>query len=156
MVNYVWQDNETGLLILTHEYYNQPYSLIGVAIPIFIKKQHHTADINKAIQNFEELLGYELQDKENIQILTAAQAEKYAPVSYIVELPTILLYNLRDVNARNFLKYNRTSDDIIFRGATIFKDSAKAQEVFKTLKERYEIDEKDLKLIKSVVSHTNQ
>ena len=86
MVNMIWQDEATGICVVTHELFSRPAQLIGIVMPLVSKKQEWTSEELKAVvARYEAKLGYELQkDQETPQILRLGEVEKLCPLDHVL------------------------------------------------------------------------
>jgi hypothetical protein len=81
MVNMIWQDEATGIYVVTHELFSRPAQLIGVVLPLVSKKQEGTSGELKAVVTcYEAKLGYKLQKDDGMsKLLSLGEVEKLYP-----------------------------------------------------------------------------
>jgi len=86
MVNMIWQDDETGICVVTHELFSRPHSLTGIVMPLVDRKTTWTGEeFIAVVKRYEEKLGYGLEKGVGLpRILTLSEVEELCPVSHIL------------------------------------------------------------------------
>jgi hypothetical protein len=86
MVNMIWQDDETGVCVVTHELFSGPARMIGIVMPLVSRKLTWTCEELKAVvKRYEGKLGYGLRKGEGMpRILELFQVQALMPIDHIL------------------------------------------------------------------------